>query len=239
MSPPPTKKEVWDRLEEYAAVAEMDRIAALSPEELDAERAALAASRAAAANPASPIALVPQPATPAPQAPTNVVPFARKPRRATWTVTLLAAALAAALAITTATMIARKDPTPKPHSPNAPSPQVFVEVQHEKIEALRATAEGAERSRDWNLCLTSLDKADSYVTRPPPEPDLLRKGCADGAIADFRVQAQDAAKAKNWRACLVSIAAAQAIRKDPADGLDELDAFCTKRLGQENMVKKP
>jgi hypothetical protein len=171
-----TMRALETMLEDDEAEREMERILALSPEQVDRELAEAGIDPAAARARGEAIAR-------------KAVALAAErkpppPRRlfSPTTSLLLAAALAALLTWTMAPTIARWVHPPD-IGPDAPSPERLAHDDAlEQAKALRAAAHDACAALDWAACLEKLDNAR---TLDPP-------GDADHAVEDDRRRATDA-----------------------------------------------
>jgi hypothetical protein len=183
MSERPTREEAFDALLDYASRAELERIDALTPEQVAAERAAFAAEEAAAKTEAAP---APAPALEVKPA-SNVVPFVRKPSRsARFTVLLIAAAITTLAAITAGVTIARNDkpspPAPKlipqtpPPVPSQPPDNALA--NREAVQKLFAEAKADLAQKHGKECVIVLNKATA-LDPTAVAPGTLAKDCDD------------------------------------------------------------
>jgi hypothetical protein len=181
MSTKPTHEEAFDALLDDVSRAELERIDALTPEEVAAERAAFAAEKVAAKKGTAP-------ATPVdgkPASASNVVPFVRKPSRsARFTVLLIAAAITTLAAITAGVTIARNDkptpPAPKlvpqtpPPLPSAPPDNALA--NRDAVQKLFAEAKAQYAHHHGKECVIALNEALA-LDPTAIAPDNLAEDC--------------------------------------------------------------
>jgi hypothetical protein len=195
MSKQPTREEAFDALLDYASRAELERIDALTPAEVAAERAAFAAEKAAAKTEAAPAPAAPVKPAPA----SNVVPFVRKPGpRARFTVLLVAATITTLAAMTAAVTIGRND---KPTPPSPPAPKLVPEpsrplpseppgnalVNRAAVQKLFEEAKAEYAHHHGRECVIALDKARA-LDPTATAPDNLTRDCENLSMREDMVK---------------------------------------------------